>query len=334
MDLPDPAPPREDRASVTAPRVEAVVVVQDTTDRLDEVLTSLVAQDYPRFGVVALVSADDEEVEAAVARSAPRAEIRKVGDAGGFGTAADHVLDNTSPPAFYLLCHQDAALASDVLRLLVEEAIRSNASIAGPKLVDWDNPERLVDVGLDVDKLGHDVSRVEPGELDQEQHDAVVDVFAVPQGVQLVRGDLFHALEGFDPTMDIVGGDVDFCWRSHVAGARVMVVPSAVARVPEHGRTESSSGEFERTRERNRVRMILTVYGIGHSIRVIPQGLLYTLFRSLGALLVGQFGLSRAAAGAWVWNAMRPGALYQRRRKVRETRKIPDSEIRPLQVRG
>ena len=85
------------------------------------------------------------------------------------------------------------------LRLLVEEAYRSNAAIVGPKLVDFDNPEVLLDVGRAIDRLGGSHTGIETGELDQEQHDGVRDVFYVSSAVMLVRTDLFTELGGFDP---------------------------------------------------------------------------------------------------------------------------------------
>ena len=68
---------------------------------------------------------------------------------------------------------------------------------------------------------------VERGELDQEQHDAVRDVFYVPGAATLVRADLFTALGGFDPGIELLGEDLDLSWRAHVVGARVLVAPGA-----------------------------------------------------------------------------------------------------------
>src|SRR5690606_20514923 len=85
-------------------------------------------------------------------------------------------------------------------------------------------------VGGSIDKTGAPAPFAEAGELDQEQHDAVRDVFYVAGGAMLVRADLFRTLSGFDPGMPLHGDDVDLCWRAHIAGARVVVVPSAVGR--------------------------------------------------------------------------------------------------------
>lgn len=335
VDTADIAPDQEARSSVTAPRVEVVVVAHEPGAWFDQTLASLAGQDYPRYDVTVLLAGGDDVVEGQIGAALPDATVRRVDPSYGYGRTANEMLDASSPPAFYLFCHDDAVLASDALRLLVEEAIRSNASVAGPKLVDWNDPTVLLDVGLDVDKLGYAVSRIEVGELDQEQHDGVVDVFAIPGACQLVRGDLFHALEGYDKAMGVTGEDVDFCWRSHVAGARVMVVPSAVVRHRPAGMTERRGAvSVERLSERHRVRTLLSVYGIGHSLRVIPQALLYSLVRALGALVTGQLSVARAAIGAWGWNLTKPASLLRRRRLLRQGRKVSDGEIRRLQVGG
>ena len=131
---------------------------------------------------------------------------------------------------FFCFLHDDVALEPDAIRLLVEELYRSNAGIVGPKLVAWDDPGVLQHVGLGVDRFGEIDPIVEPGEVDQEQHDAVRDVFALPSACLLVRADLFRAIGGFDTAIDFYGDDVDLCWRAHLGGARVVVVPAARGR--------------------------------------------------------------------------------------------------------
>lgn len=319
---------------VTAPRVEIVIVAYEPGEWFDEAMASLAVQDYPRLEVTVLVAGDEEGVRPIVEANLPDARIESVDPAWGFGRSANAVLDDPNPPAFYLFCHDDVALAPEATRLLVEEALRSNASVVGPKAVAWERSQQLLEVGIDIDKLGHVASRVEVGEIDQEQHDVVADVFAVSASTLLVRCDLFAALGGFDNAMGLTGEDVDLCWRAHVAGARVMVVPSAVARHRGGLRERRTPPEVERIQERHRLRSVLSNYGVWHSLRVIPQAMLVSLVRALGALMSGHFGRSRALLGAWVWNFARPGSLLGRRRALRRIRQLPDSEIRRLQVAG
>ena len=130
---------------------------------------------------------------------ARRLRPRPLGANPGFGVAANEVLalvegDN----GFFCICHDDVALDPDAIRGLVEELYRSNAGLVGPKLVSWDDPAVLQHVGLGLDRFGEVDPITEPGEYDQEQHDAVRDVFVLPSACVLVRADLFRALGGFD----------------------------------------------------------------------------------------------------------------------------------------
>ncbi len=96
--------------------------------------------------------------------------------------------------AFFLFCHDDIALQPGAVRAMVEEAFRSNGGLVTPKILDWDDPDQILSVGMSADKFGYPETFVDPGELDQEQHDAVRDVFLAPGGCVLVRADLFAEL--------------------------------------------------------------------------------------------------------------------------------------------
>ena len=85
-------------------------------------------------------------------------------------------------------------------------------------------------MGRSIDRLGGSHTGIEPGELDQEQHDAVRDVFYVSSAAMLVRTDLFEALGGFDADTFPGSEDLDLCWRARLAGARVVVAPDARGR--------------------------------------------------------------------------------------------------------
>ena len=138
-------------------------------------------------------------------------------------------METVEGAALYLFCHDDVVLAPDAVRRMVEEAFRSNAGIVGPKLVDYEEPDRILQLGLGVDRFGAPVRRVERGEFDQAQHDEAREVFAVPGGCMLVRADLFGAIGGFDPEISMFGEDIDLCWRARLAGARVVVAPAATS---------------------------------------------------------------------------------------------------------
>ena len=178
-----------------APPVVAVMVVHEPGEWFDEVLRSLAAQDYGSLKCLFLVCGDPGELPELIRSTVPDCFVRAVSSNPGFGTAANEVLrlvegDN----GFFCFLHDDVALDPGAIRLLVEEMYRSNAGVVGPKLVSWDRSYVLQHVGLGVDRFGEVDPIVEPGEVDQEQHDAVRDVFAVSSACLLVRADLFRAL--------------------------------------------------------------------------------------------------------------------------------------------
>ena len=48
------------------------------------------------------------------------------------------------------------------------------------------------------------------------------DVFALPTACLLARADLCREIDGFDPAIGFHGEDIEFCWRLHHSGARVV----------------------------------------------------------------------------------------------------------------
>ncbi len=209
------------------PPVVAVVVAHDPGVWFEETLASLAAQDYPELAVLVLDVGGDGELTTRVAGVLPDAFVRHLGTDGGFGPSANLVGEMVEGASYYLFCHDDVVLDPDAVHIMVEESFRSNAGIVSPKIVRWDDPAMLLHVGMSADKTGSVVDRVQPGEIDHGQYDAVRDVFVAPGGCMLVRADLFAELGGFAPEISSMGEDLDLSWRAQVAGARVVVAPDA-----------------------------------------------------------------------------------------------------------
>jgi GT2 family glycosyltransferase len=319
-----------------APPVVAVVVVADAGPWLEEALACLGAQDYPDLSVLVIDAASATDPTPRVASVLPGAFVRRLDHNPGLTAAANEVMAAVEGAAYFLLLHSDVAPDADAVRLLVEEALRSNAGIVGPKLVEWDAPERLVAVGLAVDKTGAAAPIVERGELDQEQHDAVRDVFAVPGACLLVRSDLFTALGGFDPAMSEQGDDVDLCWRGQLVGARVLVAPAARARhlEAEGPRYGGLITEGRRAAASQRLRAALKNYSWFHLLRVLPQAALIMVAQVVLAIAGGRVADARAIAAAWPANLLGFRRLRPMRRAAQRLRTVPDAEVRRLQMRG
>ncbi|HEY8093236.1 MAG TPA: glycosyltransferase [Acidimicrobiales bacterium] len=331
----NPPPGAAGADSGDAPPVVAVMVVHEPGPWFDEVLDSIDRQDYPNLRLLFLVTGAQPGVMAHIGQRLPGSLMRALGDNPGFGPAANQAMRLVEGAGFFCFLHDDVALDPSTISELVAETYRSNAGIVGPKLVDWDRPSVLQHVGLSADRVGVALDAVEVGELDQEQHDAVRDVFCVPTACLLVRIDLFRALGGFASDIDFYGDDLDLCWRAHLSGARVLVVPDARVRHRQRLPERRPDLDVLALSERHRLRTALSAPTWFHLVGLSVFHLLYTVTGAVVGLFTGRASQVRAMLGAWLWQLVRLPALFSRHRRFQSTRQVSDAEVASLQgVRG
>ncbi|HXQ91287.1 MAG TPA: glycosyltransferase family 2 protein [Acidimicrobiales bacterium] len=357
-----------------APPVVAVIVTCDPGEWFEETLRAFASQDYPELSILVLDAASEVDPTPRVAAVLPQAFVRRLPTNRGFGATANEVLSMVQGASLLLLCHDDVAPDPDAVHILVEESFRSNAGVVAPKLVSWDDPTRLLHVGMAVDKGGAVVDRIAPGEIDHGQHDAVRDVFLAPGGCTLVRFDLFTELGGFDPEVFAMGEDLDLCWRAQVFGARVVVAPGARVRhlemlasgqraLPPSLAGVSSAGgmavgealapkpparrraeraahgrgakvTLQSLQRRHELHAALKAYGPFHLVRVLPQIALLAVAEALVAVVARHRERATAVAQAWQWNFARRRTLRADRAAVRAHRRLDDTTVRRLQLHG
>jgi GT2 family glycosyltransferase len=334
----EPAP-AEDETAAAAPSVVAVLVTSDPGPWLEEALASLAAQEYPALSVLVLDNGSAEDPTPRIAEAMPRAFVRRLESNLGFAAAANDAMRAVEGATFLLFCHDDVALGPDAVGVMVEEAYRSNAGIVGPKFVDYEHPEILLEVGMAVDHYGVPFSAIEPGEVDQEQHDAVRDVFYVSDAAMLVRADLFHELGGFDPGTFPGSDDLDLCWRARLAGARVLVAPDARVR---HRRATVQDERPSRRNEvgdlraftKSRVRVLTKSYSPVALVWVLPTAFLLNSAEALALVLTRRPGRARALLAGWFAAFGRGSDIRQARASTQELRRVDDADVRDLMVRG
>ena len=319
-----------------APPVVVAMVVHEPGPWFGEVLDALANQDYPNLRHLFLVTETTVAGVHDVLRGKfPRATVRTVEGNPGFGPLINQVPSLVEGAAgFFCIAHDDVAPAPDAVRRLVEEAFRSNAAIVGPKLVEWNDPAVLQHVGLLVDRVGEVVDVVDPGERDQEQHDAVRDVFAVPSAFLLVRNDLFRELGGLSPSIPFFGEDVEFCWRVHLAGARVIVNPASVVRHRGGFVQRSQIAHADLRAARHRLRTVLT---LTHAPRLARAAVGFVLVAIIDLVVGALTGSTRSGLAALraVPHVLAEIPLIRARRKVvAPMRRVGSREIAALQVRG
>ena len=334
---------RSVKGGVVAPPVVASMVVYQPGPWFVESLQALAAQTYPQlqtlFLVVGTQDGDGEGIDTDLTELIhsvlPQAVVRHIEGNPGFGLVSNEVARLVDGEGgFFCLLHDDVALEPEAIERLIEETYRSNAGLVGPKLVEWDDPTILQSVGLNVDRIGEVEPLIGDNEKDQEQHDSVRDVFALSSACLLIRSDLFRELGGFNRQIDFFGEELDLCWRAHLSGARVLIVPAAKAR--HRNGIDSRATNVERTsaQARNRVRTVVTLSGGLQLPFVMLQMLVASVVQVVAGIFGGGFTAALASLRASLAVIIDLPYVLRRRSEVRPLRLVAASEIHDLQVSG
>ena len=334
---------RSAKGTLVAPPVVASMVVYQPGPWFVESLQALAAQTYPQlqtlFLVVGTQDGDGEGIDTDLTELIhsvlPQAVVRHIEGNPGFGLVSNEVARLVDGEGgFFCLLHDDVALEPEAIERLIEETYRSNAGLVGPKLVEWDDPTILQSVGLNVDRIGEVEPLIGDNEKDQEQHDSVRDVFALSSACLLIRSDLFRELGGFNRQIDFFGEELDLCWRAHLSGARVLIVPAAKAR--HRNGIDSRATNVERTsaQARNRVRTVVTLSGGLQLPFVMLQMLVASVVQVVAGIFGGGFTAALASLRASLAVIIDLPYVLRRRSEVRPLRLVAASEIHDLQVSG
>lgn len=322
--------------------VTTVVVAHDGAVWLPAVLTTLAQQTRQTNEVIGVDNASDDASAAVLTESLGdhRVVLREANDGFGAavaaGLAAVPAVEPPLPPdvvSWVWLLHDDSAADPTCLERLLDTADNHpSVVVLGPKVLGWHDRRLLLEVGVSVNADGRRVTGLERREHDQGQHDGNRDVLAVSTAGMLVRRDVWDELRGFDPTLPLFRDDLDFCWRVHRAGGRVMVATDAVVHHREasaHGRRDTSIRPHRADREAA-VRVLLA-----HApVAVAPFEALRLFIGSLVRAIVYGIGKDLRAAreevGAVIAVAIHPRRLAAARASIARTSTEPASVTRSL----
>lgn len=321
------------------PRVIAVVVCHNGRPFLRETFRGLAKQTRPIDDVVVVdTGSTDGSSEWARSRLGEDAVLAVRGQ---FGRAVMAALRDprSAGMEWVWLLHDDSAPEPDALeRLLAEAASRPSAAILGPKLLSWSNPNRLSEIGWSVDRGGRAVSPVDDDEIDQGQHDQVRETFFVSTAGMMVRRSALLQVGGFDERMPAFRDDLDLCWRMHLHGGRVLVVPGARVRhfaaATTRSRKERATSHPRYLTERHTMAALLKATSLRRLPLMFALALVGGAMRALGLALTGRPGDALQILWAWGWNVKELPVTIVHRRRVQRRRRIDDAALASLRAPG
>ena len=323
-----------------------VVVVHDGARLLPGLVSAVREQTYPVHRAVGVDTGSQDLSGAALTELVGQDAVFVMDADTGYGTAVARALQHPAartpgpgsvpPPAPALapapvewiwLLHDDCEPAPDALEQLLREASSGRsaaagrpAAVLGPKLRDAADRRVLRETGVTVDRAGRRVTGIEPGELDQGQHDGNRPVLAVSSAGLLIRRDVWDQLDGFDPSLPLMRDDIDFCWRAHAAGYGVRVVTDAVVYHRElsarHIRKVTAAGGHPRLLDRRGALYVFAAnLPVGPMLAIVASCVASSLLRAPYFLLTKQPRRAWDHLGAVAWLLRHPVLLAHARRR-------------------
>ena len=312
--------------------VTAVVVAHDAARLLPGLVNAVREQTHPVQRVIGVDTGSQDRSGATLTELLGQDAVFGMEQDTGYGAAVASALQRPAArPAggteWIWLLHDDCEPAPDALEQLLAGAGRSrSAAVLGPKLKDLSDRRVVREAGITTDRAGRRLTGVEPGEIDQGQHDGNRAVLAVSSAGMLVRRDVWNQLGGFDDNLPLFRDDIDFCWRAHAAGYEVRVVTDAVVYHRELSarqvRKTPATGGHPRMLDR---RSALYVFAVNlpfwPMLGTLVGGVAGSLVRAVWCLLTKQQRKAAAHLGAVAWLLRHPLLLRRERRRRAADRK-------------
>jgi len=331
--------------------VTTVIVAHDGAVWLPAVLTTLAGQTRPTDAVIGVDNASTDSSVELLQESFGTDRVVSNSTNVGFGAAVDQALslsnglpgsrptgepdsDQSQDVIQWLwLLHDDSAPDRACLERLLDAADNQpSAVVVGPKVLGWHDRRLLLEVGVSVNADGRRVTGLERREHDQGQHDGDRDVLAVSSAGMLIRRDVWETLGGFDPNLPLFRDDVDFCWRVHRFGGRVIVATDAVI----HHREASAHGRRHidvrpHSADREAAVRVLLAHAQPIAVPFVALRLfLGSVIRSLVYLIGKDLRAAREELGAILAVALRPGRIVSSRKLIARTSSESPSVTRAL----
>lgn len=318
------------------PSITAVLVTHNGARWLPQTLAALGAQTHrPNNGVAVDVGSVDDSARL-LGQAFHESVIVRAPTGTCFGEAVSAALESVPRTEWLWLLHDDCAPAPDALERLLDEATNVDVDVVGPKVREWPNLRRLLEVGVTIAGTGHRETGLERGEPDQGQHDRPRDVLAVSSAGMLVRRDTWDAVGGFDPALPMYFDDVDFGWRVARHGGRVRVVPRSVlfhAEASARSQRPTARRVHPRPRRDAREGALITLLSNASLPGLAWQSLrlfVGSLLRVIGLLLVKAPGDARQELAALVSVYARPLRILAARRRRAATATVSARDVRHL----
>ena len=215
------------------PTYSIIIVTWNALDHIQRFLPAVTKTTHSSFEIIIADNASEDRTADWIDENYPFCRVvkldRNYGYCGGNNRAAKHAKGD-----ILIFLNNDAEPESEWLNGLDDSFKSLNVGIVQPKIKSVEEPEYFEYAGAAggfIDKMGYPFCRgriFDYVEKDHGQYDTSSEIIWASGAAIAIRKKLFESLGGFDEDFEFHMEEIDFCWRAHKLGFKVIYQPNSI----------------------------------------------------------------------------------------------------------
>lgn len=319
------------------PLVSVLVLNYNGLRFLQNCFDSLLASHYPNYEIYLVDNNSTDTSVEYTHQHYPDIKILQTHANAGYSRAYNLAMAEAAGK-YLVLLNNDVRVKSDWLIHLVRAAEKEpDLAALQPKVLSMVEQNYFEYAGASggyIDTYGYPFLRgrifytIEP---DEHQYDTAVDVFWTSGAAMFVRAEVLKSCGNLDEDFVHHMEEIDWCWRMHLCGYKLRVIPESV--IYHFAGATIKEGSYRKLywNHRNNIFMLIKNLETGNMIKTVSRRMLLdgiNIFYS--ALIRFDFKHVIAILAAYAWLLAHGTLIYRKRQRVQSMRRCKDSAIQHL----
>ena len=317
------------------PLVSIIVLNYNGKKFLKDCFDTLLNCTYPKLELIMVDNSSTDDSVALISENYKQVKIIQTGSNSGYSKAYN-ISFKQAKGKYFILLNNDVKVEPDWIEPLVEAAEKDEKTGAlQPKIVSMIDKgyfEYAGSSGGFMDKYGFPFLRgrvVNTIEKDYGQYDDEAEVFWTSGAAMFVRAEALNKSGALDEDFVHHMEEIDLCWRLHLAGYKLKVVPSS--KIHHYAGATIKQDSFMKMywNHRNSVFMLIKNLEWHNLIRVLFVRSIIDVLAVLFSLMIMNLVHMSAIIVAYGWLILNIRLVLKKRKETQKMRSVPDKHILP-----
>lgn len=311
--------------------VSIIIVNWNGKKFLKKCFSSLEKINYPNYEIILVDNGSTDGSVEYIKKNFPQVKIIQNKENLGFAEA-NNIGYQQAKGKYILLLNNDTEVTPDFLNRLVT-VLKSDEKIGvvQPKILLSSQPSKIETVGSYLTSTGFLYHFGWEKDAKKPKYNLRQEIFSARGACMLIKKEVVEKVGLFDKDFFAYFEETDFCWRTWLAGYKIIYVPNSVICHKGGGTASRISLPFiDYHSFKNRICTLIKNLELKNLLKILPLHLLLCLGISFFFFLKGELKHGFAILRGIGWNIKNLRKNWQKRRIVqRQIRKIPDKELLP-----